>query len=213
MGTVTDAARPTAKGKGTRTRILEVAEAAILAKGFDATSIEEIVAGAEITRSGFFYHFPDKNALARALIERYMAQDRALLDDIFRRAEELTDDPLHALLIGLKLFSEALADLPNGHPGCMVASICYQERLFDAEVRALNRQGVLAWRTRFLAQLERVAERYPPREPVDCTALADMVSTAVEGGIVLAKTLREPQVQPQQVLLVRSYLKLLFALA
>ena len=211
MGTVTDVARPTAKGKETRGRILEVAEASILAKGFDATSIEEIVAAAEITRSGFFYHFPDKNALARALIERYMAQDRLLLDDIFARAAELTDDPLHALLIGLKLFSEALADLPNGHPGCMVASICYQERLFDAEVRELNRQGVLVWRTRFLGQLERIVARYPPREPVDLTALADMVSTAVEGGIVLSKTLREPGVLPQQVLLVRSYLKLLFA--
>jgi AcrR family transcriptional regulator len=211
MGTVAEVARPTAKGKETRGRILEVAEAAILAKGFDATSIEEIVAAAEITRSGFFYHFPDKNALARALIERYMAQDRGLLDDIFARAEELTDDPLQALLIALKLFSEALADLPNGHPGCMVASICYQERLFDPEVRALNRQGVLAWRTRFLDQLERIAVRYPPREPVDLPVLADMVSTAVEGGIILAKTLREPGILPQQVLLVRSYLKLLFA--
>lgn len=211
MGTVADVARPTAKGKETRGRILEVAEAAILAKGFDATSIEEIVAAAEITRSGFFYHFPDKNALARALIERYMEADRALLDDIFARAAELTDDPLHALLIGLKLFSEALADLPNGHPGCMVASICYQERLFDAEVRELNRQGVLVWRTRFLGQLERIAARYPPREPVELGALADMVSTAVEGGIVLAKTLREPQILPRQVLLVRSYLKLLFS--
>ena len=58
----------------------------MLAKGFDATSIEELVAGAGITRSGFFYHFPDKNELARALIERYIEQDRVVLDDIFRRA-------------------------------------------------------------------------------------------------------------------------------
>ena len=97
MGTVAEAPRPTSKGQETRPRILDVAEEAILAKGFDATSIEEIVAGAEITRSGFFYHFPDKNELARALLERYIEQDRALLDDIFRRADELSDDPLHAL--------------------------------------------------------------------------------------------------------------------
>jgi TetR/AcrR family transcriptional regulator, transcriptional repressor for nem operon len=211
MGTVTIAARPTARGKETRARVLDVAEAAILAKGFDATSIEEIVAGAEITRSGFFYHFRDKNELARALIERYVEQDRVILDSIFARARELNDDPLHAFLVALKLFSEMMADLPNGHPGCMVAAVCYQERQFDAEVRELNRQGVLAWRTRFLAHLERIAERYPPREPVDLEALADMVSTVVEGGIVMTKVLREPLALPRQILLLRSYVKLLFA--
>ena len=119
------------RARQTRQRILEVAQEAILAKGFDATSIEEIVAGAEITRSGFFYHFPDKNELARALLERYIERDRALLDDVFRRGHELSDDPLHAFLIGLKLFAEVMADMPNGHPGCIVATVCYQERLFD----------------------------------------------------------------------------------
>ena len=62
--------RPRRRARQTRRRILEVAQEAILAKGFDATSIEEIVAAAEITRSGFFYHFRDKNELARALLER-----------------------------------------------------------------------------------------------------------------------------------------------
>ena len=105
-----------------------------------------------------------------------------------------------------------MADLPNGHPGCIVATVCYQERLFDAEVRALNRQAVLNWRAHFLAELEQVAERYPPREPVDLVALADMLSTTVEGGIVMAKALRRAAgCSPQQVLLQRSYVKLLFA--
>ena len=211
MGTATDSARPTSKGKETRTRILDVAEEAVLAKGFDATSIEELVAGAGITRSGFFYHFPDKNALARALIERYIAQDRIVLDDIFGRAAELSDDPLHRLLIALRLFAEILADLPNGHPGCIVAAVCYQERLFDAGVQALNRQAIIAWRDRFLPILEEIAARHPPRDPVDLVVLADMISTTVEGGIVMAKVLREPQALAAQVLLQRSYVKLLFS--
>ena len=33
---------------------------AVLQKGFDATPIEEIVASAEITKSGFFYHSPTR---------------------------------------------------------------------------------------------------------------------------------------------------------
>ena len=55
------------KGSETRERILDVAEASVLEKGFAATSIEEVIAAVGITKSGFFYHFKDKNELAKAL--------------------------------------------------------------------------------------------------------------------------------------------------
>ena len=100
----------------TRTRILDLAESAVLEKGFDATSIDEIVAAAEITKGGFFYHFPDKTALARALIERYIAREEALFDDLFIRAAELSDDPLHSFLIGLRLMAELLVTCPEATP-------------------------------------------------------------------------------------------------
>ena len=60
------------KGTDTRERILDVAEAAVLEKGFAATSIDELVAAVSITKSGFFYHFRDKGELAKALLARYM---------------------------------------------------------------------------------------------------------------------------------------------
>ncbi len=118
------------KGEATRERILEVAEASVLAKGFGATSIEEVIAEAGITKSGF-YHFRDKNELAHHLLRRYVAEDQRILDEVFGRAAELSEDPLQSFLIGLKLLAEVMSDLPGGHPGCMIASICYQERLFD----------------------------------------------------------------------------------
>src|ERR1044071_9321087 len=110
----------------TRTRILEIAESAVLAKGFASTSIEEIIAAVGITKSGFFYHFKDKGALAKALLVRYIEREDALFDELFGRADELNEDPLHGFLVGLKMLSELLADLPGGHPGCLVASYCYQ---------------------------------------------------------------------------------------
>lgn len=195
----------------TRARILDLAEAAVLDKGFGATSIDEIVVAAEITKGGFFYHFPDKTALARALLERYIAREEAIFDDLFARAAELSDDPLHGFLIGLKLMAEMLADLPGCHPGCLIATAAYQERLFDDGVRALNRQATLAWRARFLGHLERIAAVYPPRAAVDLEALADMVTGVVEGGIILSKVLQEPAALARQVLAFRAMVGLVFA--
>lgn len=195
----------------TRDRILDLAEQAVLAKGFDATSIDEIVAAAEITKGGFFYHFPDKTALARALIERYIAREEALFDDLFGRAADLSDDPLHAFLIGLKLLAELLEDLPGGHPGCLIATAAYQDRQFDDGVRALNRKATLAWRARFAGHLERIAAAYPPRGAVELEDLADMVTGVVEGGIILSKVLRDPAALARQVMAFRALVGLVFA--
>src|SRR6187549_1569343 len=135
------------KGSDTRERLLAHAEAAVLAKGFAATSIEEIIAAVGITKSGFFYHFKDKSDLAKAMMLRYLAQDKVVLDDLFRRADELNEDPLHGFLVGLKLFAEMMAELPEAHPGCLAASFCYQDQLFNSEIRDLNAGSILRWRT------------------------------------------------------------------
>jgi TetR/AcrR family transcriptional repressor of nem operon len=60
------------KSVDTRERLLELAESAVLAKGFAATSIDELIAAAGISKSGFFYHFKDKGELAKGLLVRYL---------------------------------------------------------------------------------------------------------------------------------------------
>ena len=136
-GTVAE--RSNGEGRGDARTDPDVAEASVLAKGFGATSIEEVIAEAGLTKSGFFYHFRDKNELARAMLRRYVDSNDRVFDDVFDRGRQLSDDPLQAFLIALKLLAEVMRDLPNGHPGCLIASICYQERLFDREVREPHR--------------------------------------------------------------------------
>lgn len=199
------------RGTQTRARIMDVAQAAVLTKGFDATSIEEIVANADITKSGFFYHFRDKNALALALIERHIVVEDQLFDNLISRAKELCDDPLQTMLIGLKLLAELIEDMHGGHPGCIVATAVYQDRLFNSEVKDANRRAVLGWRARFRAMFDEIVAIYPLNDEVDLDELADMVSVVIEGGLVLARALDDPAATARQILLMRSYVKLLFA--
>lgn len=202
---------PTRRRSETRERVLEVAEEAVLAKGFAATSIEEIITAVGITKSGFFYHFKDKADLAKSLIIRYLERDRAVLDDIFTRGDELDADPLHGFLVGLRLFAEMAADLPSTHPGCLAASFAYQDQLFNQEIRALNAEGLLAWRHRFRERLDLIAERYPPRLEIDFEALADMAATLAEGGIVLGRALKDGSILPRQIMLYRELIRSIFA--
>ena len=200
----------TRKGSDTRERLLELAEGAVLEKGFAATSIDELIAAVGITKGGFFYHFRDKSDLAKALMLRYLERDKVILDEIFSRADELNEDPLHGFLVALRLFAEMLAKLPEAHPGCLAASFCYQDQLFNREIRDLNRSGVLAWQVRFRQRLDQIAAVYPPRIDVDLDDLADTVAALVEGGIILSRIMKDKDVLPRQVLLYRDFIRLVF---
>lgn len=201
----------TAEAKvGARDRLLDAAEASVLAKGFAATSIEELLAETGVSKSGFFYHFKDKSALAKAILERYLERDRELLDEMFARADELNDDPLHGFLVGMKFFAEMMSDLPSNHPGCVAASFAYQDQLFNREICDLNASGILVWRKRFRERFEKIAQKYPPKFPADLDALADTVSVMVEGGFVLGRALKDSTITPRQILLFRDYIRIIF---
>lgn len=198
------------RGKATRERLLDLAYGRIIEKGFASTSIEELVEAAGITKSGFFYHFKDKNDLARQLLERYLAENEVVLDGLETRARELHDDPLHAFLIFLKLYAEMVASVIEHHPGCLVATFTYQDRLFDQDVVRLNREGMLAWRGRFLRWLEEIAAVQPPRVPVDLTDLADQMTVIADGSIIMQRALSDPGLIERQTMLQRTMIRQLF---
>jgi TetR/AcrR family transcriptional regulator, transcriptional repressor for nem operon len=201
------------KGERTRTRILDVAYDSIVHKGFAATSIEELVEAAGITKSGFFYHFRDKNDLARQLLERFLAEDNEILDTLTARARELVDDPLQSFLIFLKLYADVMDEMPDLHPGCLVATITYQDQMFDAEVRRMNADSVVALRNRFGGWLSEIAGRHPPRDGVDLEALADHVTVVVEGAIILSRALGDRRLMGRQMRLYRDQVKFVFGAA
>ena len=201
---------PQSKGERTRSKILDLAYESIVEKGFAATSIEELVEAAGITKSGFFYHFKDKNDLARQLFERFLAEDEGIIDTIEARAKELSDDPLQSLLIFLNIYAQMMDDMETLHPGCLVASITYQERMFDADVKQMNVDYLLRMRRRFAAWFEEVMRSTPAKSEVDAEGLADHLTIVVEGAIITAKALKDPGLMGRQVRLFRQHVKLLF---
>jgi TetR/AcrR family transcriptional repressor of nem operon len=198
------------KGEQTRERILDITQSAVLAKGFAGTSLDEVIFEAGITKSGFFYHFKDKNDLAKALLVRYLQQEDEIFLGLFKQADDLSDDPLHSFLIFLKLFADMAADLPNGHPGCIVASYVYQDHLFSQDVRDINAEGLMIWRKRFRERFDAIVARNPMRIDADLDTMADLVTSVIDGGIIMSKALHDPSLLPKQVMHYRSFVKLVF---
>lgn len=199
------------KGARTRERLLDLAYDSVIRKGFTATSIEELVAEAGITKSGFFYHFRDKNDLARQMLERYQAENEMFQASLEARARELSDDPLHSFLIFLKLYAEAMAEAVVQHPGCIVAVITFQDQAFDRQLAEMNVNGLLAWRRRFLPWIESISRAYPPKSDPNLVAMADAVFGITASALTISKALKDPQVMAQQLLLYREQVRLVFS--
>jgi TetR/AcrR family transcriptional repressor of nem operon len=197
-------------GQATRERILAVANELVLKHGFAATSLEQILQRAGVTKGAFFHHFESKEELATALVDRYLITEQQLVEATLRRAERLSTDPLQQVLITLGLLEEMFAKLDAPHPGCLVASYLYQNDLMTAETTAKSRKAFLVWRHDIAAKLRAAAKTRPPRMAVDYEALGDLPITLIEGAMVMAKLFDDSKMIAAQLRLIRNHIELLF---
>ncbi len=198
------------RANSSRERILANAESIILEQGYAGTTIDDILQKAAITKGGFFYHFNGKAELARALIDRYIQMDTDVFVGLSERADTLSEDPLQRTLIFLNLFTEMVAGMTDLHPGCLAAAFTYETQQFDADIRERIQEGMLIWREMIVARLQEVRAKYPSRMEVDVDSLADMFTSCVEGGILLARVYGDNQALIDQVQNYRSHLRMLF---
>jgi TetR/AcrR family transcriptional repressor of nem operon len=67
----------------TRERILSVGESLILARGFSAVGLSEILGKAEVPKGSFYHYFRSKEGFGVALLERYFQDYDARLSGLF----------------------------------------------------------------------------------------------------------------------------------
>src|ERR687894_684480 len=78
-----------------RTRLLVAARDVVRAKGFAATSVDELCKAAEVTKGAFFHHFENKEALGAAAAAHWAETTSAFFANAPYHQH---DDPLDRLL-------------------------------------------------------------------------------------------------------------------
>ncbi len=84
----------------TRAALIDQGEQLFTEYGYSATSLDAIVAGAEVTKGALYHHFSGKQALFEAVFERVEAAAARAVSD----AVEGHDDPWAKALAGLRAF-------------------------------------------------------------------------------------------------------------
>ena len=200
-------------GTATRERILDAAQRIVLERGFAATSVDAVLAQAPATKGAFFHHFPSKDDLGRALVERYAAADERMLDEFMAAAEAESDDPAEQLVALIGRFEQVAEELAPTPPGCLFVSFIYESRLAADGQDDLIAATIRHYRTRLLEKLEAAARVHPPAMDVDLPSLADQVFSTFEGGFILARAMDDPRHLRAQLAHLRHYFELLFRLS
>jgi AcrR family transcriptional regulator len=91
-----------------RGRMLDALAESVAAKGYAATTVGDVVAGAGVSRKTFYEHFDDKEA---AFVAAWDAGVDRVLTAI-RAGRDSADNPLERLRFAIRAYLNALADRP-----------------------------------------------------------------------------------------------------
>jgi TetR/AcrR family transcriptional repressor of nem operon len=194
-------------GTPTRERILDSAERLVLDHGFAATSVDEVIAASRSSKGAFFHHFPSKNDLGRALVDRYAAADVALLRAVLAEAEAETGDPAAQLVAFVRRFEERADRIIADQQSCLYVSFINDRQLSTDGSTDVIVAAIVAWREAIAAKLAAAAAVRPLPGSLDPSDLADHVFVTFEGAFILARSTGEHRHMRAQLRVLRGLLE------
>ena len=192
-------------GSETRVRLLEAARDVIRAKGYTASTVDDICAAAGVTKGSFFHHFDSKEELGIAAVEQFGAMAAALFaaapyqvesdprDRVFgyvdfRISIMRGEIPLYTCLIGTTV-QEVYATHPD------LRAVC--DRMLSDHVAELTRDLVAA------------KKRYAPKAAWDPESVGYFMQSVLQGAFIFAKARQSPEVARECLEHLRRYLETL----
>lgn len=179
----------------------------MLVRGFSATSVDEICAGAGVTKGGFFHYFRSKEDFGHAVLEHHRSSTQPLLQEAPFNALE---DPLERLHGYLDLFV-ALADDPEVENSCLFGNLAQEVAPTNPALRASCWDGFAGWAEQIALELDEAKKVHPPAVDFDSRSLAEHFIAIYEGSLVLGKARGDAWVLSQGMEHFRRYLTSLFA--
>ena len=172
----------TAKGEATRRRIVEAAAELMRVKGVGNTTLDDVRAASQTSKSQMYNHFADKGELTRAVVEHWGE---------FRLAQQEEDLRRLSSIRGLERWRDEMVRrnaAVDGEYGCILGSLSIQVADHDDEARQMLRADFRAWERLLVHGLERMREKGVLRPDADPEELATGIMAALQGGYLLAQT-------------------------
>lgn len=184
--------------------LLNAAEELILAKGYSATSVDEICKAAKLTKGSFFHYFKSKEDLGKVLLERFCCDSQQAIKSCC--GSKGVGDPLkrvYSYLDGVEAMCEDVR-------GCLLGIFAQEMSDTHPQIRSLCAAGFNEWARILKEDLKAAKAKYAPRAAFDPADLAEHCIAVFEGAMILARTKKDVKIVRRSLEHLRNYLKSLF---
>lgn len=154
-------------------------------KGFNSTSIADILARSQVNSGSLYHAFPGKQDLLIGVLEAYQ---QGIGEMLLAPAWHGVEDPIGRVFALLEYYRAALVSTECTY-GCPIGSVALELHEPDPKVRELLAANFSAWSGAIQECLEAAGARLPVG--MDKRGLAEFVLTVMEGGVMQARTYRD----------------------
>jgi len=153
-------------------------------KGYGSTSVADILRAADANSGSLYHAFPTKQDVLLEVLRRYRDGIDAML---LAPAWAGVDDPVERVFALLARY-RMLLEISDCTYGCPIGSLALELHEPDPAVRTLLMANFTAWVAGIAACLDAAGDRLPA--DIDRQALAQLVLSVMEGGVMQARTHR-----------------------
>jgi TetR/AcrR family transcriptional repressor of nem operon len=193
--------RPSAKSK-----ILDAALMVIRAKGYTATTVDDLCAASDVTKGAFFHHFKSKDDLAVAAADYWSD----MTDKLFAAASYRTlSDPLDRVL-GYIDFRKTILTASVPEFTCLVGTMVQETYDSHPAIRDACARSIRGHAKKIEADLAAAIKARGLKPEWTAGSLALHTQAVLQGAFILAKATGGPKLAAESIDHLRRYVELLF---
>ncbi|MFN2099696.1 TetR/AcrR family transcriptional regulator [Altererythrobacter sp. MF3-039] len=187
----------------TRDRIVMTALELFYVKGYQSTSISDILSRSQVHSGSLYHFFPGKQDLLVAVLEFYRD---GIQENLLDLAWVGVDDPIEKIFALLNGYRTGLLMSDFAH-GCPIGNLALEISEPDPRIRELLQVNFDNWIDAVERCLFEAREQIPA--DTDRRALAEFILTTMEGAIMQARTARDIAVFDRNIDVLRQHFAML----
>lgn len=160
------------KAEITRRIILEKSYKLIYAKGYQTTSIDDILSTTQVTKGAFYYHFKNKDEMGIAIINEILKPIEFMVSSKVSNDSELDSlQSIYEIMYGLLIENSEL----TVESGCPVSNLIQEMTPWNESFRQSLLKQVKLWENQFVAIIEQGITKQTIRKDIQVQKVATYI--------------------------------------
>jgi len=186
-----------------RLKLLEAATDVVRAKGYAATTVDDLCAAAGVTKGSFFHHFKSKEEMVLEAVAHW----GSWTDEVFATAPYASAADPRARVFGYLDFRRELLDHEVPQFTCLMGTLVQETYATHPDVRAACERGMSTHVAFLTRDIEAARLEYAPDAAWTAESVGYFIQAVLQGSFIFAKAKQDAEIARGNLAHLRRYLE------